>query len=210
MTYSMPDSPANSPAMLRAKLSMFDVYSGYVVTQGHNALQQVVMWERVMRAIGTVAIVAVAALWLAPDAATGPQVLPLKFVLSAVLAGMAALLFWSARTRPQYETQVDLIRCEVRQVMRAASGIERLMMRIPFDVVGGVNVRENRAMPAVGLLFIVVEGVDTPVLLGVGEVADLAVVRNRLYSDLEKARSLPQTSRPVAAVGRRATGMQAA
>jgi len=206
MTHHAPDSFATP----RPSLSMFDVYSGYIVTQGHNALRNVVIWERVMRGIGIAAILAVAALWLLPDAATGPQVVPMKLVLSGVLGGMAGLLFWAARVRPQYESQVDLIHGELRQVMRASNGIERLMMRVPFARVSGVYVKVNRAMPGASCLFMDVDGVETPVLLGVGEDAALGSVHRRLSDDLAKARTMPHPPLPTPETGRRLPGMQAA
>jgi len=189
---------------------MFDVYNGYVVTQGHNALQNVVMWERVMRAIAIGVMLVVAALWLMPDAATGPQVLPMKLVLSAVLGGMAGTLFWAARARPQYESQVDLIHGELRQVMRAASGVEKLMLRVPFDMVTGVYLKANRSEPHTSCLYMAVEGIETPVLLGVGHESALGTVHRRLSTDLAAARTMPQPPRPTPVGGRGLVGMQAA
>ncbi|WP_108484082.1 hypothetical protein [Oceaniglobus ichthyenteri] len=198
------------PAAVQPSLSMFDVYSGYVLTQGHNALQYVVMWERVMRAIAILALLAVAAFWLAPGGATDAQVLPLKLVLSVVLAGMAATLFWAARSQPQYESQIDLIHGEIRQVMRAASGIERQMLRIGFGDVKGLYIKRNRAHPESACLMLEISGVETPVVMGIGTEDALGIVHGRLTADLAKARRAYNLA-PANHGKRRATaGMQAA
>lgn len=202
------DSPATAP---QPCLSMFDVYSGYVLTQGHNALQSVVMWERIMRVLAWAAILLTAALWLAPGATLAAEVVPLKLVLSAVLLGMAAMLLWSARTRPQYEAQIDLIHGELRQVMRAASGLETLMLRVDFDRITGLYLRPNHAVPQASCLYLELQGIDEPLLLGVGETSALAIVHQRLTGDLAQARTMPRPPRAPHDDGKRnALGMQVA
>ena len=204
----------SSSSAIQPKLSMFDVYSGYVLTQGHNALQNVVMWERVMRGIAIVSILAIAALWLSPDGATGPQVLPLKLTLSVIMVGMSGMLFWASRSRAQYESQVDLIHGELRQVMRAASGaasgIEREMLRVDFGSIAGLFVKRNRDQPDASCLFLELDGAPEPILLGVSHHDCLDVVHHRLTTDLAKARSMPRDARPALTKRRAIVGVQAA
>src|SRR5690606_19461024 len=99
---------------------------------------------------------------------------------------------------------------ELRQVMRAASGIEQHLLRVPFDLVTGVYIKVNRAVPQASCLFIEVEGIEPPVLLGVGDEAALGMVHRRLCSDLATARNMPPPPRPTPGRGRGQNGMQAA
>ncbi|WP_226781013.1 hypothetical protein [Oceaniglobus trochenteri] len=190
------DAPL-SPTAPQPHLSMFDVYSGYVLTQGRNALMYVVMWERVMRFVAIGALVFLAAFWFWPGAVTSAEVLPLKLVLSGGLAVLSVMLFWAARPRPQYECQVDLVHCEFRQILRAASGIEKLMLRIRFDEVTGLFIRPNRAEPMASCLFMEVCGADEPLLLGVAHHDVLGDIHRRINADLAKARTMPQPQRPM-------------
>ncbi len=179
-----------STAAPQPRLSMFDVYSGYVLTPEQNALMYAVMWERIMRWVAIASLVVVAAFWLMPGAATGAAALSLKLVLSVVLGGMALLLLSATRGGPRYECQIDLIHGEVRQVIRAASGIEKRLLCVTFALIEDVIVRADPESPEVGCLFMRIAGLDEPVLLGIGSVGTLNRVRGRFAGDLAKSRQI--------------------
>lgn len=179
---------AQDTGMGQVNLSMFDVYSGYVLTQGRNALIFVIMWERLMRMVAILALIVVAGFWLWPGAASGPQVVAFKLLMTGVLGGMAILLFVLTRSRPQYECQVDLIRGEIRQVMRAANGIEDLLMRVPFAAIDGLFVQSPRQGPGPCCLYLDLDGCDVPVLVGMGDAGTLRAIHRRISGDLAKDR----------------------
>ncbi|WP_102109343.1 hypothetical protein [Oceaniglobus roseus] len=177
-------------------LSLYEVYSGYVLTQGQGALQTVVLKEKLMRFTGTLAAVAMLALWFAPGAHRDGELLTMKLLLSALLLGPGAWLLLRARARAQHEVRVDLIHREVRQVMRGSDGSERFLLAVAFDEIESLFIRRNREEPTGSALYMRLHDEEAPVLLGISTEAALEEVHRRMSADLTKARMTPPRMPP--------------
>ena len=92
-------------------------------------------------------LIAAAAQWLMPGSMFSGDVLVMKLVLTAALAGLAAVLFRFADRGSVTELQVDAALREIRVGDRTLSGVSRIRNRIPMREIEEVFVRPDRDEP---------------------------------------------------------------
>ncbi|WP_099823927.1 hypothetical protein [Oceaniglobus indicus] len=189
----------NANAVSKSALSLFEVCNGYVLTQGRDALENIVLWERLMRFVAVMVGLCVAGLWLTTQAEHSREVLMMKSILSVVLLAICVRLFWRSRSRKQHEVRIDLIRRQLSQVMRGDDGSEQKLLCVGFSDIESLFIRRNRDAVVGSALFMRLAGVGEPVLLATGNDRALEAVHQRMTGDLTKARGMVDLPEPVSA-----------
>jgi hypothetical protein len=168
-----------APAFVPA-LDIRDTQWGFVVTEIADGVSREALTEAAMK-------FGAAALLIAGSMFSG-DVLVMKLVLTAALAGLAAILFRFADHGFVAELQVDAALREIRLCARTIRGISRVQNRIPMRDIEEVFVRPDADEPGQTELCFRVTGLAEPVRIAAGTVGDLAPVLERLTRDLRTPR----------------------
>lgn len=189
----------------RPMLTLVETYNGYVLAQGSSAMRSAGIRNAGLRAAAVAVMVLLSVLWLWPGAHLSADVVPLKLGFSAVLVSLAVVLLWITRGQPGFETRIDLIHGELRQVMGGAGGLTGGLLRLPLRDVESLFIRRNPDLPYAAGLYMRVRGSEEPALLGIGGADALETVHRRMSADLAKVRA--SAIRPVAPSESRNPGM---
>jgi hypothetical protein len=176
-----------APAFVPA-LDIRDTQWGFVVTEIADGVSREALTEAAMKFGAAALLIAAAAQWLMPGSMFSGDVLVMKLVLTAALAGLAAILFRFADHGFVAELQVDAALREIRLCARTIRGISRVQNRIPMRDIEEVFVRPDADEPGQTELCFRVKGLAEPVRIAAGTVGDLAPVLERLTRDLRTPR----------------------
>jgi hypothetical protein len=182
------DITAAGAAPIVPGLDIRDTQWGFVVTENGPDLSREAMAEAAMKFGAALLLAAAAAQWLLPGSMFAGDILVMKLVLTAALAGLAAVLFVFADRGFVAELQVDAALREIRLCARTLRGTTRVQNRIPMRDIEEVFVRPDAEEPGQTELCFRVDGVAEPVRIAAGSVGDLAPVLERLTRDLRTPR----------------------
>jgi hypothetical protein len=169
-------------------LAIRDTSWGFVATPRTEGLSREVVTEAALKFLAITMLAGASAQWLLPGAIFAGDVVVMKLVLTALLGGLAALLFRFADQGFLPELQVDAALREIRLGARNAHGATRVANRIPMREIEEVFVRAAAREPGVTELCFRVAGHADPVRIAAGSVADLAPILERLARDLRTPR----------------------
>jgi hypothetical protein len=176
------------PAIVPA-LDIRDTQWGFVVTENAPDVSREAVTEVAMKSGAALLLLAAATQWLLPGSMFSGDVLLMKLVLAAALAGMAGVLFVFADRGFIPELQVDAALREIRLCARTLRGVTRVQNRIPMREIEEVFVRPDAEEPGLTELCFRVDGVAEPVRIAAGSAGDLAPVLERLTRDLRTPRA---------------------
>jgi hypothetical protein len=169
-------------------LEIRDTQWGFVVTESGHGLSHDLLAEAAMKFAAVAALIAAAAQWLMPGSMFSGDVLAMKLVLTAALAGLAGVLFRFADRGTVTELQVDAALREIRVGDRTLRGASRIRNRIPMREIAEVFVRPDSTEPGqTELCFRVTDHAD-PIRIASATVSELAPVLERLTRDLRTPR----------------------
>lgn len=182
------DITAAGAAPIVPGLDIRDTQWGFIVTENGPSLSREAMAEAAMKFGAALLLAAAAAQWLLPGSMFAGDILVMKLVLTAALAGLAAVLFVFADRGFVAELQVDAALREIRLCARTLRGTTRVQNRIPMRDIEEVFVRPDSEELGQTELCFRVDGVAEPVRIAAGSAGDLAPVLERLTRDLRTPR----------------------
>ncbi len=111
---------------------------GYIVRcqSCDNLLKVVTQWSAAF--FGVLFIAGAIGLWVLPGSVTTSDVTGIKLAMSALSGGLGVALLWFASHGTRSELQVNLVRSELREVLRNTRGRAKVQNRTRFEDINEV------------------------------------------------------------------------
>jgi len=138
MTKFSPISATDNVSNVSATTSINETYWGYIVRCASCDRSMAVVFQWIAAVMGGAMVLASVGFWAIPGSMMSPDVASFKLAMASLLGVFGVTLIWYASHGTEYETQLDLARFELREVLRNKSGVARVQSRIKFEEVDAV------------------------------------------------------------------------
>ena len=165
-------------------VAITETHWGYVVREAQAPAGGAILVATAMRFLGLTFVLAACSQWLLPDVLFDAGLPSGRAVLSASLAVCGAALYFLVRTPAREELQVDTDAREFRVARGDGAVGARVLRRIPFTAVEGVELSKDHGPGAVAVFIRLAED-GTMVRAVGGDMRDVERLRHRLCRDLQ-------------------------
>lgn len=172
-------------------LHLRDTYWGYVIVNDTPAHRRAALVETVSITLGVFLLLAALGQWALPGSATGAEMWAMKGAITLVFGILGGILFWYGQRGLAYEVQVDVVKRELRTVLRNRRGTTHVLESVPFNQVGSAFVNRARGPLGTARLFMRLGESQNLIEVASGSETELNVLHAKLSSDMAGASSVP-------------------
>ncbi len=157
---------------------------GYIIRSSDAAPVVTHIVQSIASLIGLSLAVAAIGLWTVPGSALGAEMAVMKVGASVMLASIAAFLFYFATRGSLPELQIDVVKSEIREVLRTKRGKSTVADRYSFCAMSQVFIDRSERRDGRVRLLMRYRNTNQTLLVASGQEYHLADLRDRIGADL--------------------------